>query len=438
MENQLDDNNWELKKRKLIEALTEEADCQGLAVGQRAIIHETILKPLDEDDESSRNTAWFFGYAMVGWLKIGFLPSEWKISLAEIVSKPKDIYAPPGAELAFWLGLASKELFPAEDERAKQYFDDALKDVTLPQGIHLASLNLKVWCQVGLGEYDEADVTLTELRNGVSSFANKYYADYLMGFISALSKYGITAVDMPVKMALSIDGEIVPETTGKRGGSEPQYVALPVDALIKMIREEVTMPVLISECKTRKEIAEIPVTRTPEEFRQKFVTEYGDWVNKLANQGALVNAEFLYEALSARSWGEIVMGYANAMEEEIRRQLLRPLQSFLRSKTGNNILSVGQKFIKVHDRCDTADIEGILSAGELNQLKEFYLPLTTEAHLFLFDELPRSLEELRKLRNPSAHGIVMNANEAKQIRKLVLGTSKKAGLLKRLTEINLG
>jgi hypothetical protein len=56
---------------------------------------------------------------------------------------------------------------------------------------------------------------------------------------------------------------------------------------------------------------------------------------------------------------------------------------------------------------------------------------------FLLYELPGSVAKLRELRNPAPHGNVMTASEAKEMRKLVLGTPEKPGLLKRLNEIDI-
>lgn len=58
-------------------------------------------------------------------------------------------------------------------------------------------------------------------------------------------------------------------------------------------------------------------------------------------------------------------------------------------------------------------------------------------YIFLLHELPNSLAELTELRASPAHGEVITANETKRMRKLVLGTAEKPGLLERLNEINI-
>lgn len=289
MENQLDDNFWELEKGKLRETLEEESDYQGLAVKQRAIIQETILKPLDEGDESFQKWIWFLGWAVVGGLKFGLLPSEF---LASFGRKPSNN---ANTEEAFWFALALTEL--SDMVKAKQYIDVALRDSFLPRGIRLASLQLKAWSHVRLGEYGEVSATLTELRNSVSTLNNKYYVDNLNGYISALRDYGITAGDMPMHISLDIEGEIGTEMTAERVDSRAQETVLREAevTLRKIQREDVTITELLSDVKPRKEIAE---KRSHEEYWPKLVAEWGDWVNNLTNKGDLINAEFLYDSLN--------------------------------------------------------------------------------------------------------------------------------------------
>jgi len=435
MENQLDDNFWELEKGKLREALEEEADYSGLAVEQRTIIQETILKPLDEGDKSFQKWIWFLGWALVGGLKFGFLPSEFRTNFARNTSSEVN------GEDAFWFGLALAEL--ADMVKAKQYINVALKDSSLPRGIRLASLQTKVWSHVRLGEYGEASATLNELANAVSTSPNKYRVDYLRGYISALGDYGITAGgDMPQQFPLYIDGEVVPEITVERVDSRIQDAALreAEDTLKKIQREDVTITELLSNVKPRKEIEE---KRSHEEYGQKLVTKYGDWVNNLANKGDLINAEFLYDSLydslSDRSWRGVIIDYAKAVEGEIKAKLLPGLRNFLMKKgtTLENILPN-----KVQSGgSDLGYAELVLKRIAENQiLTNFLSVLPKDTVSFLLNELPVSLAEVRELRNRAAHGDFVDTKDAKKMRRLVLGTPEtpeKPGLLKRLHKINL-
>jgi tetratricopeptide (TPR) repeat protein len=399
-----------------------------------------ILELLEVTAEpSEKSLLYFLGCAMAGWIEVEFLPSDFKASFDRINSRlsANDELSAIG-EWQFWHGLYFKEM--ENWAEAKSSFDLALKDASLPQGIRLASLYLKAWCYVGLGEYDEADKVLTELRNAVSTFANKWYVDHLQGYIWALRDHGLTEVYSPVALALDIKGEI--EGYEERGKAESlaEGVLLVESKIedLKLTIERIEPRLLLGMWQAKEEIIKsVPITHTLEEVSKRLRDEHGDWVSKLANQGALTSAEFLYEALSRRSWSEAVMGYANAIEAEIRSRLLQPLETFVRERTGTTLLTIGQKFVKVEgDKLNLFDCEEILRGAESSSLlKDFFSLLPSEACSFLLHQLPDDLSRLRKLRNPSAHGaIVVNA---KEMRKLVLGTPEKPGLLKRLTEINI-
>ena len=421
MNNQLSNNGWELEKNKLREALEEEVDFQGLAVEQREIIHETILRRLDEGDESDQKWIWFLGWALVGGLKFAFMPSEFMASLVKNNGEEK-----------FWFALALKEL--AQDAEAIRYINDALHDSSLPRGIRLGSLQLKVWCHVRLGEYAEALAILNELANAVITFTNKYYINYLDGYISALRHFGITAGDMPVHICLDMNGEIGMETTATRVDSLPKGIVLreAEDILRKKQRENTKITESLLDVKPGDENLKTTKTKSWEEYGTKLVTEYGGWVSSLANRGALINAEFLYDALGARSWSEVIAGYSNAVEEEIKANLLPRLNSFLIEKgtTLENILSNKMKI----GGSALGYAEAVLKKiAENSVLTSILSALPQDTFSFLLRELPDSIARLRKLRKDAVHGDIVDS--AKEIRKLVLGTPKKAGLLKRLNEV---
>jgi hypothetical protein len=439
MGNNLDDAGWELVKKDLKKRIAEADERVELADQQRAIVEEMILEPLEAiTDSLERSFLYFLGCVMAAWIKIGFLPSEFDTTADRINSRLS-----ANGELSFigewqfWQGLYFKE---AENwGEAKNSFDLAVRDASLLQGIQLASLQLKAWCHVGLGEYGEAVKVLLELRNTVNTFQNKLYLDFLHGYITALQDNGLTGVYMPWTLALDIYGEISPEETGKaRSLAEGVSLAESTIETLKLaITERMESRLLLGIWQAKEEIIKsISTTNTLEEVSQRLRTEYGDWVSKLANPGALTNAEFLYKALKAKSWGGAMTEYANAVEAEIKSKLLPGLENFLMKK-GTILENILPSKVK-SGGSSLGYAEAVLKQIAANpDLTKLLSPLPQDTVSFLLNELPGSLARLRGLRRPPAHGDVMTANEAKEMRKFVLGTPQRPGLLKRLTELNI-
>jgi len=458
MENNPSEDGWEGLNEHLKEQIFKAIDQQGLADGQLAIINKMILEPLERTvDKSIEYLVVLFATSiMLGWLKLGFLPSQFEplchepgLELSATffrmfpTSKASDAPSPSGMS-QFWDGMICNEMHNWDD--AKNAFDLCLSDPFLAPWVRVTALQLKAWHHVRLQEYDTARETLQQLRDNLS--VSKPTADYLMGYIKALEDsgrgslhYGLHCDEMFM---------MVPEVTPSELRPLPQEVAKigtfaegislaesTIEALKLAITERIEPRLLLAIWHVKEEIiGSMPITHTLEEVSQRLRRDYGDWVGKAANLGALTNAEFLYQALKARSWGDVTTAYANAVEAEIKAKLLPQLENFLTGK-GFSLQTILPKRVDRGDS-DLGYAEAVLRTAEPSPLlKRFLSLLPTETHSFLFHELPDSLAQLRDLRNRAAHGGVMNASEAKEIRKLVLGTPEKAGLLKRLIEINL-
>jgi len=151
----------------------------------------------------------------------------------------------------------------------------------------------------------------------------------------------------------------------------------------------------------------------------------------------LVNAEFLYRALKAKSWGGVITEYANSVEAEVKVKLLPKLDSVLR-KNSTSLESILSSKVQ-RGGSNLGYAEAILTRIAENPfLKSVVLSgLSEDTCSFLLSELPGHLAKVRKIRTPSAHGDAMTAKEAREIRKLVLGTPEKPGLLKHMTELKL-
>lgn len=444
-------------KEYLKEQIAEAEDQRGLADEQRAIINAMILEPLDKGDPESWETWMFFfvGFLMLGWLKLGFLPSQFTPLCGEPgleltatffrlfpTQRASDALSPSGVS-QFWDGIICEATYNWED--AKTSFDLALKDPSLPQWIQVCALQLKAWHHFRVQEYNAARETLGQLRDNLS--VSKPKIDYLMGYVDAIenSGFGSLYAGSYDEMFVMIP-ETAPDQLHCLPGEAPRtdtlagamsLTAPTIEALKLAISESIGTRLLLGVWQAKEEIIRsMPITHTLEDISQRLQSEHGDWVNRLVNQGALVNAEFLYRALKAKSWGGVITEYANSVEAEVKSKLLPRLDSVLR-KNGTSLESILPSKVQ-RGGSNLGYAEAILRRiAEKPLLKSLLLSaLSEDTCSFLLSELPGQLAKVRELRKPPAHGDVMTASQAKEMRGLILGSPEKPGLLKRLNEID--
>lgn len=133
----------------------------------------------------------------------------------------------------------------------------------------------------------------------------------------------------------------------------------------------------------------------------------------------------------------VIIDYTNVVEAEIKAKLLPGLDDFLMEKgtTLNNI----EPNEMLRGGSSLGYTELVLNRIAENPiLTNLFSVLPKDTTSFLFDKLPGSLSEVRKLRNAAAHGDSVGSKDAKEIRRLLHGTQGKAGLLERLSKITLG
>ena len=190
-EEDLDEQGWERLTASLEEEIAEAGNQRGLGEEQRAIITEMMLEPLRRGAQEDPGvlTLYLVGFLMVGWVRLGFLPSQ----LAPFCREPgleltatfcrllptlrdSDRLSPSGAS-QFWDGLICNATRNWED--AKTAFDLCLEDPSLPLWMRVSALQLKDWHHVRAQEYDAARETLRRLRDNLT--VSKSKADYLMG-----------------------------------------------------------------------------------------------------------------------------------------------------------------------------------------------------------------------------------------------------------------
>ncbi len=274
---------------------------------------------------------------------------------------------------------------------------------------------------------------------------SKPTADYLMGYIKALEDRGGGSLHyqlhhdelfMMVPEAMPGEPQFLPQKVTKNA-AYVEGVSLTestVEALKLAITEGIEPRLRLALWQAKEEIIATIATQTsPERTKDKLVSEYGNWVDSIDSQGDLINAEFLYEALNARSWREVIVGYTTVVEAEIKARLLPQLATYLTGK-GISVDSIlpweedSRKSVLGY----TARV--LKKMGENSILLRLLSFLPKETLSFLLSELPNSLAHLRELRNRAVHEIV-SAKDAKDTRKLVLGSPENPGLLKRLNQI---
>jgi len=156
------------------------------------------------------------------------------------------------------------------------------------------------------------------------------------------------------------------------------------------------------------------------------------WLEGVVNLGSVVNAEALYKQLKRQNWGEVVVGFCNAVEEELKQFLYKEYLEFVAEQSDDD------SYVEESKRQNTKG-SVLYFIGSLNRNKAAYqiwmqfVSTCMKAHKeFLSYELPDALAELVRLRNLSAHGKMQERRDAERAHEIVWGTPEKPGLLKKL------
>jgi hypothetical protein len=151
----------------------------------------------------------------------------------------------------------------------------------------------------------------------------------------------------------------------------------------------------------------------------------------------------MFDTLEHRTYGEVIMGFCNCVEAEIKRDIVLPLMTYLdKKKMSKNIkLETSAYSIKMTDDIFLDDIKRILLGISTHKdLRGFLFTLIPDQRDFLTKRLPNAIDKISYFRNiphgdSAAHGGITNNKNAQEIRQLVLGTNNNPGLLKELIEI---
>ena len=181
--------------------------------------------------------------------------------------------------------------------------------------------------------------------------------------------------------------------------------------------------------KKLKEIGNRTFLRVENDLVEKY-----PWSHDIANIGSVINSELLYLQLSKQNWGEVVGGYCNAVEEELKQSLYQEYLKFYDDKVVKGYEDESQR------RKEKGSVLHFIASIYYNKDSQrvwapFVADRKPEHREFLLNELPRLLTELIGLRSPSAHGRMPDRKKAEKAREAVLGTPEGPGLLERLVAL---
>lgn len=170
-----------------------------------------------------------------------------------------------------------------------------------------------------------------------------------------------------------------------------------------------------------------------EKVRNQLSTK-NPWLEDAANPGSVLNAELVYQQLKKTNWGEVVVGYCNAVEEELKGFVYKGYLAFIAGQSDRNYSHESQR------QNSPGSVLYFIASVETNQLikglwHNFVQTIMSENYDFLHSQLPSSLSSLVELRNPSAHGKMSERAKAEKAREIVLGKQRQPGILEKLVAL---
>ncbi|GEM_PF-4327178 len=334
-------------------------------------------------------------------------------------------------EVFFWAGLARMD--------SSNAFTRALSG-PLPRKMHLICLVQKADCCASRQEYDEALASLVQLQDLVKEPESRLLVALCRGYIECLRDHRPATRTRPIvslstsewnednssqESAVEEAERIIADAKGR---GFPAELAELLRRQQQELKETVMREVREDREANLKAMKELQPPAWDEISAKIRRTE--PWVKDLANASSLVTAECIYETLNKRSWAEVVVAYSNAVEAELKKRVLLPLERFLIQKQGSPEIWLGRgkagqdERIAVNSACGLLDVERLLIVANSNAcLKEFFNKVAPDDRPFLVSSLPSYLNKLRTLRNPSAHGTIVK--EIGDLRDQTLQTLKR-------------
>lgn len=330
--------------------------------------------------------------------------------------------------------------FSEELDTSLLWLDKLLEEKNVPRKIFLSALQMKMVCQC-LNKPEEAFQSAKEFyRNIRTPEGQNKVIEYLLSLmIEAPYSFNVSNNDLIIILPeAEYADNLLQEIDNSLG--KPCIRLDTMQQMLESVIRDVTNNLNVNTEKvlqkiesSKEEISDKFHRETPATFRLKLINEYGTWIKEISNQGALINAEFLYDALGNTTWGEVINGYWDATENEIRNKFVKSLSVYLFKIQGNCSLSmVRGHSTTITNLLKVEEIQDILNEASRNSiLNDFIAQCFPQHKNFICRELPAKFLRLRELRNPSAHGVVISdRNAAKETREIVLGTPDKPGILK--------
>lgn len=379
-------------------------------------------------DKTGQELITGFRYCMgfIRATKFGFYPKE----LKNLLEKDNEDIA---LSISFVLGVI--EFTWARYDDSLEYLNrvvyNALNNkLNLPRKVFLTAMQLVILCHRMKNQYDKVnEMTEIFLKNVRSIEAFKKICE---------EKF-IIELDWDSK--IEDDFVILPDIEFREDEIEKTETSIKssisLNTMVDLLKANERNVMEHLDSATEQIIHQVHL-ETPASVRLKLINEYGPWIKELSNESALATAEFLYDALGNASWAEVIVGYWNVVESEIRNRLIVHLRNHLFQTQNNYSLSMMRSYsITITRDIKVEEIQNILDESGKNPiLLGFLSHFAPNSRDYISRDLPSKFKRLRDLRNPAAHGAVISERyAATETKNLVLGTPEHPGILKKLAEL---
>lgn len=322
------------------------------------------------------------------------------------------VYPPIAARHKESLTKLRAELGQKALDELKDEFNRSEEGFPVPETYYLVAILGELYLQ--LREYEKC-------ANAVGEFGTDFRAEFFAFGYEQVDQLGNWAFPFVIYME---------DASSARGRLQrPDYKEF-MQQIEKMTdshqRQELRL------IRQEKMVREMGHRASLEETHNRLLQE-NPWLGRVVNPGSVVNAEAIYQQLSKQNWGEVVSGYCNAVEEE-----LKPLyREYLAWRAGFDKGYVQESERQKKQGSVLYFIASMTRKDMKHQFWEQFVATRVPEHSeFLSNELPGKLARLVELRNPSTHGKMPERKTAEEARQIVLlGKADTPGVLRKLSSI---
>ncbi len=390
-------------------------------------------------------------------IRLGFLPSEYYASCEKAWSVFDSIDIPANmpeddvhkiydeaiknnGEVNFWMGIANASDFKWDE--SNNWLDRALKDRLLPRKMQLASLLLRAWCKVHLREYDEAITDLVTIREDIKlrTPKGKQLVENITGFVKILATCDMS-IEEEVKLVAILPDDESDEIALESG----KQIQVPSPELYeRMERFEKFINRLQQTIEPVRQKIEDILDTSPDATRKRLLEDGKGWVDRIADPGLLFSAEAKYKTLRSGSWKVPIFEFTAVVESEIKKRLLRPLETFLSHHRTHDFKLIGRDGKSYYFKKNSTELIFAVLLFEQAESGTFLNEFFSQPFIHLTfpqtKQMAESLDELRRLHNNARHSVSDSeswSRKAERARSLVLGTKDWPGILEQLLKIEL-